>query len=421
MAPVATPTGSPPSGPDNTRGFAALRHRDFLIFVLSKWAVFTSHHMLMVAVGYQIYDLTGDALFFAYVNLVMVLPTFLFAPFTGLVSDRFDRRNVLAVGFFFMGVATFAVCGLSLAGLVTSAWIYAALFLNATSRAFFNPSTNAIIPNLVPMECFPNAVAWNTICTKVGQIGGPAIGGAIYLLGPEWVYSSSAVLCMLGALGVMFIQARGASAKGKGFNIDELLAGLLYVYRKKLLLGAIMLDLTVILTATVNAILPIIAIDLLAVGPAGAGLLRSALAFGGVCSALIMVRFPVTGRAGVIMFAGDAVLAAGAIVLGFSTVFSLSLFIMCVMGMAEMFSTNIRHTLIQVATPNDMRGRVAAVATIAGNSSHEIGGFRSGLFTAFLGIQTAIVLGGILGLVMVGVCWKVFPDLVRVQRVDRNV
>jgi MFS family permease len=412
---------APPSGPDNTRGLAALGHREFLIFVLSKGAVFTSHHMLMVAVGYQVYDLSGDALFLAYVHLVMVLPSFVFAPFTGMVSDRVDRRTVLAVGFFFMGVATVAVCGLSLAGLVTSAWIYAALLLHATARAVFNPATNAIIPNLVPRDCFPNAVAWNTITTKFGQICGPAIGGVIYLFGPEWVYGSSAALCMLGALGIMFIRARGASAKGKGFNVGELVAGLLYVYRKKLLLGAIMLDLTVILTATVNAILPIIAKDILAVGPAGAGLLRSALAFGGIFSALIMTRFPITRRAGVVMFAGDAILAAGVIVLGFSTLFPLSLFIMCVMGMAEMFSTNIRHTVIQVATPDDMRGRVSAVAAIAGNSSHEIGGFRAGLLTAFIGIQSAIVLGGVVGLVMVAVCWKVFPDLVRVQRVDRDV
>ena len=403
----------------SARGFAALRHREFATFAFSKLLIFGAHHMLLVAVGYQIYDLTGDALALAYVNLVMVLPTFYFALFTGYVSDRVDRRTILVVGYAGMAAAAAVVWGFSVFGMVASGWIYVAFFINGTARAFFNPATNAIIPSLVPMDCFPNAITWNTVATKSAQIGGPALGGIIYLIGPEVVYITSAVFSVIGVLCVAGIAARPVEFSGKRIDLTELLAGIVFVYRKKILLGAIALDLIVILTASVHAVLPIIAKDILEVGPAGAGILRSAMASGGLLAALALTRFPIYNRAGLIMFMGDAVLTICAILSGLSTWFPLTLGAMVCLGAADMLSINIRLTLIQVATPNDMRGRVSAVSTVAGNSGYELGGFRAGLVAGLVGIVPSIVAGGLVGLVLVGLCWKAFPELTRVRRADR--
>ena len=404
---------------ESTRGIAALRHRDFAIFSVAKLLVLTSHHMLLIAVGYQIYDITGDALALAYTNLVMIAPTFLFALVTGYVCDRYDRRLVVLGGYTCMALTAACLWLLTELDLAASGWVYATLLLNGTARAFFNPATNALIPNLVPANCFANSVAWNTTGTKTSQIVGPMLGGLIYLLGPDMVYATSAVGCLAGVLLCTLIAPREAGSKSKRTNLRELLAGVVYVYRTKVILGAILLDVVVILSAGVTAVLPIIARDVLEIGPAGAGLLRSAMAMGGLAAALVMTRFPVTFRAGLMMFIGDAVLCMTAIVMGVSTWLALSIVTMAVMGMADMLAINIRQTLIQVATPNDMRGRVAAVSTIAGNSGYELGGFRAGLATGLFGIVPALVVGGAVGLALLLVCWKAFPDLARVQRADK--
>jgi MFS family permease len=412
-----------PADPDSSAasagGFAALRHREFSVFVISKLLAFSSHHMLVVAIGYQIYDLTGDPLTLAYISLVMVCPTFCFALFTGYVSDRFDRRSVLIAGYAGMALAAGALWLISNFGLAASSWVYAALFINGTARAFANPATSAIIPNLVPAGGFANAVSWNTVTTRVTQIGGPALGGILYLLGPEAVYATAAVACTAGALSVSRLTPRMPQSSGKLTGLGELLAGAVYVYKNNIIRGAILLDVIIVLSASVTAVLPIIAKDVLAVGPAGAGILRSAMAAGGLAAALAMTHIPVTRQAGLLMFGGAALLAASVVVVGLSTWFPLTIAAMVIMGMADMLNVNIRHTLMQVATPDHMRGRVSAVAMIAANSATELGGFRAGLVAAVVGIVPSIVAGGLAGIILIGLCWKFYPELARIQRGDR--
>jgi hypothetical protein len=241
----------------------------------------------------------------------------------------------------------------------------------------------------------------------------------IYLFGPEVVYATAAVSCAAGALGAMWITPRVQQSSGKLPSLAELLAGAVYVYKSKIIFGAILLDLIIILSASVTAVLPIIAKDVLAVGPAGAGILRSAMAAGGLSAALAMTHMPITRQAGLLMFVGAALLAASAVVVGMSTSFALSIAAMVIMGMADMLNVNIRHTLMQVATPDNMRGRVSAVAMIAANSATELGGFRAGLVAAVIGIVPSIVFGGVAGIVLVGLCWKLYPELARIQRADR--
>lgn len=400
-------------------GFAALRHRELTNFLVSKLIAFSSHHMIVVAVGYQIYDLTGDAMALAYLSLVMVCPTFCFALFTGYVSDRFDRRMVLSLGYAGMAAACAGIWLISEQGLITTPWTYVALFLNGTARAFANPATTSIIPNLVPKDEFPNAMTWNTVTTRATQIGGPALGGILYLFSPEIVYGTAAICCAIGALGTLRITPRKPTATGKKPGIGELLAGVVYVYRSKIIFGAILLDLIIILSASVTAVLPIIAKDVLDVGPAGAGTLRSVMAAGGLTTALVMTHIPINRQAGQLMFLGAALLALSAIVVGLSPWFPLTIVAMAFMGMADMFNVNIRHTLLQVATPDNMRGRVSAVALLAAGSATEIGGFRASVTAAAFGVVSSVVVGGIAGLILIALCWKLYPELAKVQRYDR--
>ena len=414
--PSDEPSGSAKAG----QGFAALRHRDFAICLGSRVLTFTAHHMNMAAIFYQVYDVTGSALALAYVSLTMIGPILLFAIVTGYASDRFDRRTVLILSYFCLCVSTAGVWWLSASGLAGSAWLYAVLLLMGTVRAFGNPAVNAIVPTLVPIEDLPSAIAWNTTINKIAQIGGPALGGFIYLISPEAVYATSTAFFAVGTLGIFLIRPRGAGSTGKAASLGEMVAGLVYVYRKKLLLGAVLLDLTVVLSASVHAVLPIIAKDVLLVGAAGAGALRAAMAFGGLLSALTMTQVNLK-RAGIVMFMGDVIICLAAILMGLSTWFPLSFLAMAIIGAADMISVNIRNVLIQVATPNDMRGRVTGAASIAGSSGNELGGFRASLVAAFIGIVPAIFVGGAVGLAVVAICWKSFPDLARLKRIDQTV
>jgi MFS family permease len=414
---MTTPASAPSAG--NPSGFAALRYREFSVFLVSKLLAFSAYQMLIIALGYQIYDLTGDAMALAYLSLVLICPTFCFALLTGYVSDRFDRRAVMSVGYGGMALASAGLWLISHSGLVVSSWVYVALFVNGTARAFANPATTSIIPNLVPQDCFANAVTWNTVTTRATQIGGPALGGIIYLLGPEVVYALAAVFCAVGALGILLIAPRRPPSTGKKPGVGELFAGVTYVYKNKIIMGAVLLDLIIILSASVIAVLPIIAKDVLAVGPAGAGILRSAMAAGGLTTALAMTHLPVTRQAGMLMFTGAALLAVSAVVVGLSTWFPLTIAAMAFMGMADMFNVNIRHTLMQIATPDNMRGRVSAVALLAAGSATELGGFRASAVAALIGVVPSIVAGGFVGLALIGLCWKFFPTLARVQRADR--
>lgn len=400
-------------------GFAALRHREFTLFIGSKLLSYSCHHMLVLAVGYQVYDLTGDAMALAYISLVMVSPTFLFALFTGYVSDRFDRRSVLVAGYGCMALSGAVLWIISNLGLIASNWVYIALFINGTARAFVNPAMNAIIPHLVPKDDFANAMTWNMVITRMTQIGGPALGGVIYLLGPEVVYATGAICCAIGTFATLSLTPRAATASGKMPGMGELLAGAVYVFKHKIILGTVMVDLIIILSASIIAVLPIIAKDLLEVGPAGAGILRSSMAIGGLIAALAMTQIPITRHAGKIMFVGSGLLALSVIAMGFSTWFPLSIAIMAFMGMADMLNVNIRHTFMQVATPDNMRGRVSSVAMLAASGGTELGGFRAGMMAALIGIVPSIVAGGVAGLVLVGLCWKLFPEMGRVQRMDR--
>lgn len=408
------------SGVEGSKGFAAFRHRDFSIFIVAKGLATLSLNMVMVALAYQIYDLTGDPMNLAYIGLAILAPSLGFALVTGYVADRNDRRVVTSVCYVGMLVATLLFAAFSLFGDWTRIWpIYAILLLLGTARAFYQPAQNAIVPNLVPTEVYPNAVAWNTSITKLGQITGPMAGGLLYLAGPELVYLSAGGIFLVSILGTMMVKARIPSTGKAPLSLSVLVAGFAYVWHKKVILGAISLDLFVVLLSTVTALLPIFAKDVLEVGAAGAGMMRSAIAVGGVLTALVLTQLAMTRAVGTIMFTTVGLFGVATLMFGFSTWFPLSLLAMALLGATDMVSVYIRQTLVQIATPDAMRGRVSAVNAVFINTSNELGEFRAGAMAAWIGAVPAALVGGVAALVIAGGFWKLFPDLARVQRMDR--
>lgn len=419
-------TGAEPSGagagesePSQASGMAAFRHPDFLLFFSAKLFAMTAFHMILVALGYHVWDLTGDPMNLAYIGLTMFGPAIGFALITGYVADRFDRRLVLAICYVVMASASVLFFLFTVSG-TKEVWpVFLILVVYGTGRAFYMPTSNALVPNLVPAKIFPNAIAWNTTANKTTQIVGPALGGLLYDFMPELVYGTGAVIFVIGAFTMAMIKTRSLGGGKEPPSFKTLFAGINYVFNKKIVLGAITLDLFVVLMGGATALLPIYAKDILEVGASGAGFLRSAIAVGGVVTALILTQVHMTRGVGRILFVSVTIFGLATIVFGISEWYLLSLIAMAILGAADMASVYIRQTLIQIATPDEMRGRVSAVNSVFVGTSNELGEFRAGVFAAWFGAVPAVVIGGIGAVLITGICWKLFPDLTRIERLDR--
>jgi len=410
-----------PKSDASLTGLAAMRHRDFLLYFLGKAFASIALHMVTVAVGYQVYDRTGNPMDLAYIGLSVFAPAFGFALFTGYVADLFDRRLVLSYCYGVMLLAAALLFAFTMSAAAAVWPVFAIMAVMGTGRAFYQPASNSLVPNLVPPEQFPNAVAWNTGANKVSQVVGPALGGGLYLLGPEVVYAT-AVVSMVIAIGCTIVIRTRTHRTGKQpTSLKTLLAGLVYVYQKKIIFGAITLDLFVVILGGVTALLPVFAKDILQVGPSGAGLLRSAMAFGAVMSALLLTQVAMTRGVGKILFAMVFIYGFATILFGFSHWFWLSMVAMAIIGASDMVSVYIRSTLLQIATPDDMRGRVSAVNSVFTGASNEIGEFRAGTMAAVFGAVPAVIFGGVGSVIVAALCWKLFPVLGRVERMDRNM
>jgi MFS family permease len=401
------------------RGFAAFAYRDFNCYIFAKFFSAGTYHMMLVAVGYQVYDITGDPYALAGVNLCMIVPVFVFALFVGIVADSFDRRSLL--------LACYGVCALGAFGLgiesyfgLTRLWpMYIMLTAIGTARAFLGPSTNSLVPNLVPRSVFPNAVAWNQSAAKTAQICGPAAGGFLYYLaGPESVYAASAATFFFSVIATLFIAKRPVERRKTGITLSLLLEGIRYVFSKRMILGAITIDLTAALMGGVQAVLPIFAKDILDVGAYGAGILRSGMAVGGLAAALLFT-FVRIHRAGLTMMCAMICYGAAVIVFANSTWFLLSLVALAVVGMVEVVDANVRQTLLQMATPDHLRGRVGAVSSISSSIGTEIGGFRAGTMAGLVGVVPAVAIGGAIVVLAALSVPKLFPELAAVKRLDR--
>ena len=402
----------------STRGLASFAHRDFTLLIVAKLFGWIALNMILVAIAYQVYDRTGEVLNLAYIGLATFAPAFGFALFTGYVADLFDRRLVLAVCYFVVGISAALFLAYTLLD-VQAVWpVFAILVLLGTGRAFHQPAVNSLVPNVVPRDIFPNAVAWHSSVNKITQVTGPAVGGMVYLAGPEIVYLSAAVMLTIAAVTTLAIKTRTERGERQPTTMKTLLAGIRYVYDKKIIFGAITLDLLVVLLGGVTALFPVFAKDILETGAAGAGFLRSAMAGGALISGLVMTQVGLERHVGPKMFATVLIFGVATIVFGLSEIYWLSLLAMAVLGAADMVSVNIRVTLIQIATPDDMRGRVSAVSSLFTGASNEIGESRAGAMAAAIGAVPAVLVGGIGSIAIAALFWKLFPQLAKADRFE---
>ncbi|MBT5649045.1 MAG: MFS transporter [Rhodospirillaceae bacterium] len=392
------------------RRASSLRQRDFRLLIIGKTFGWMALHMMMVAIAYQVYDRTGDVMNLAYIGLATFAPAIGLALITGYVADRFDRRLVLVVtyGIIFVGAV---LLYLYTASGMEAVWpVFAILALEGTGRAFHQPAVNSLVPNLVPAESFPNAVAWHSTINKITQMVGPALGGILYLAGPEIVYVTAAVGLLIALIMTAFIRTRTEIGQREPTTFATLLAGLRYVYNKKIIFGAITLDMMVVLLGGVTALFPVFAKDILDAGSAGAGFLRSAMAGGALVSGIMLTQITLERWVGKIMFGTVVVFGICTIAFGLSDILWVSLLAMAILGATDMVSVNIRSTLMQIATPDEMRGRVSAVSSVFTGASNEIGEFRAGAMAAAMGAVPAVLVGGVGSLLVAAVCWREFPQ-----------
>ena len=377
-----------------------------------------ANQMQAVAVGWQVYELTGSPLQLGLIGLVQFLPPLVLTLVVGQIVDRYDRRLILRCAY----VVEFCVA-LSLL-VITSlpqppvAAIFAVLFCNAVARTFEGPTLGSLLPAMVPRAVLGRAVAAHAGANKMALLAGPSLGGLLYVFGPHVDYSVCMVLVTVAAISSFMLPSIARAAEPPEVNWESLMAGLTFIRRTQLVLGALTLDLVATLLGGINALLPIFAHDILDIGPWGFGILRSAPALGALGVALFLSRHPVRRAAGRRMFSGLTIYGIATILFGLSHVAGLSIALLLVVGAGEMLHTVLRHTLVQMNTPDEMRGRVLAVQSLSVTTSSQIGMFESGITAAWFGAVGSVVLGGGLVLLVVALWAWFFPALRRADRPD---
>ena len=400
---------------------AVLRYRGYAAYAAAKFCTTLCWQMLSVAVGWQVYSLTHNPLDLGYLGLVQFLPFVVLVLPGGHTADHVDRRLVLIAAYAVAALCAGILAWFSLTGLNTVWPIFAVMGVFGAGRAFWMPASSAVTPNLVPPEAFPSAVAMNSMLFEIGVIAGPALGGVLYLIGPPVVYCAVAGLLLLAVALIFIIKpVRARDAAEASETTAHLLEGLRYVLHQKALLGAISLDLFGVLFGGATALLPAFAQDVLHVGPAGLGMLRTATGVGAALTAITLVLSPIERHVGRWMFAGVSLFGAATVVFGLSRSFPLSFAALVLLGAGDMVSVYIRQVLIQLETPDAIRGRVSAVGSMFVGASNELGEFESGLTARWFGLMPAVVLGGAVTLAVVGSYLKLFPELRGMDRFRRK-
>jgi MFS family permease len=410
----ATPAPAGLFGPGPFRLFWTARFLDLLAVQIQA-----------VTLAWQVYAIARDQLHLSVeaaafqvgiVGLAQFLPLFALTLNAGAAADRNDRRLIMGACISVELVCVAVLAGLSFSGLDRLWPIFALAAVFGAARAFFNPSSTALAPMLVTREQLPRAIAWNSINWQVAAILGPALGGLLCAISPAISYAVVAVLYVASLLFLFLMRANTRPERRTESRIALIKEGLGYVWREKIVFGAISLDLFAVLLGGATALLPVFARDVLHVGASGFGVLRASPAIGATVVAAWLAFRPIRRHAGPLMFAGVAVFGLATIVFAVSKVMVLSCLALVVLGGADMISVYVRQTLIQLVTPDPMRGRVAAVSTLFVGASNELGEFESGVVARFLGPVGAALFGGVGALVVTGLWAKLFPSLRRADR-----
>lgn len=392
--------------------YAVLRNRDFTAFLAARFLATLAVQMQTVAVGWQVYEVTRDPLDLGLVGLSQFLPFVLLVLPAGHLADSRDRRRILTACFALEALCALLLLAFAWRGLTSAAPVFAVMVLFGTARAFAMPTGQALLPNLVDREHFGTAVALNSSTWQVATIAGPALGGVVYLAGATVVYATVAALLAVSVVLLFLVRRGGERASAPEVpSLKSLLSGLGFVWSRRPLLGAISLDLFGVLFGGATALLPVYAADVLHVGPAGLGVLRTAPGVGAALCGIVLGLAPITRNVGRWMFGGVFVFGLATIVFGLSHWFWLSLATLAVMGAGDMVSVYIRHLLVQLETPDAIRGRVSAVNAVFIGASNELGEFESGLTAAWFGTVPAVVVGGGATLAVAWLWRRWFPEL----------
>lgn len=403
---------------DGPRHFSLLRDWSFLAFIVNRTFNVMGMHGFTVAVGWHVYQLTGDPLDLGLIGLAQFAPVLALFLAAGVVADRIDRRiiliacnvlQMLTVGLVFL-ILEWGASGIS--------WIFGVLVIHGAARAFYHPASQAILPNLVPVEVFPKAVAYASFANKGAQLLGPAAGGMLLAWVADGVYIAIILFFLISAMSGFLITKGKRVVEKEPLSIENVMGGFAYVWQNKIVLGAVSIDLMAVLFGSVMGLLPIYASDILHVGPAGLGWMRSMPAIGSLVLGFVLTQMERPRHMGGALFVALGLFSVSIIVFGLSETYWISLMALAVYGAADMISVYVRQTLVQIATPDRMRGRVSAVNSVSINASNELGDFRAGLMASGFGTVPAVVVGGVITLAVTGLWCVVFPGIRKVDRLS---
>ncbi|MFN3523477.1 MAG: MFS transporter [Phenylobacterium sp.] len=404
---------------------ALLKERDYLLFWASRFCGSLAAQVQSVAMGWQMYALARQtrsveesAFLVGMIGLAAFVPVFLLTLPAGEIADRHNRRRVLQICLSGEMLSVGLLALASWRGFASTSLLLVIAAGFGASRAFFSPASTAMGPMLVPRELLPRSIAWNSLAWQTASIAGPAVGGVLVAISPAHAYATGLCLYLASALAVTAIRKNTTPQSQPGSRWTLMKEGLAYVWRQKIIFGAISLDLFAVLLGGATALLPVFARDILHVGAEGFGLLRAGPAIGATIVALSLAARPIRTKAGLFMFGGVAVFGLATVVFALSRSLWLSVAALAVLGGADMLSVYVRQTLVQLVTPDPMRGRVAAVSTLFIGASNELGEFESGVVARFLGPVGAALFGGVGALIVTGLWAKLFPALRKADRLE---
>lgn len=367
--------------------------------------------MMSVAIGWQIYSITHSAFALGLVGLAQFLPMFMLTLVVGHVADRYDRRTIAFVCQAIEGVAALTLCIATWRGVTSQELIYVIAAVAGSARAFESPSMSALLPNLIPRAQLQYATAWSTSANQTAQILGPAMGGLLYGLGALVVYGAVSVAFVGAALLLASIKIEKAVRMRTPVSLESLFSGIAFIRRKPVILGALSLDLFAVLLGGATALLPVFARDVLHAGPWALGMLRAAPAVGALAGSIYLAHFPLRQRAGTALFGGVIAFGVATIVFGLSSNIVISMLALGALGASDVISVVVRNSLVQLQTPDDMRGRVGAINSLFIGTSNQLGEFESGMTAGLFGAVPAVLIGGV-GTIVVALLWmRLFPGL----------
>jgi len=400
----------------------AFQYPNFRYYMTARFLVVTATEMQSVAVGWQVYALTHRPLDLGLLGLAQFLPGILLFLVAGHTADRLPRRRILQTCYAAFSLCSALLLAFTLRGLTSVYPVYLALLFNGTIRAFNGPAGQAFTPLLVAEEHFPNAVAWSSSIFQASTITGPMLGGLFYgwTASPIVVYSSAAISYLIAFLLISLIRVRGAARERAVESIGEILNGLKFIWQNKLILGAISLDLFAVLLGGAVALLPVYAREILSVGPSGLGVLRAAPGVGAILMSIAVAHWPLRRRVGMTMLWCVFGFGVFTIVFGLSRNVALSVAALMLVGACDTVSVIVRHTMIQLGTPDAMRGRVSAVNMVFIGASNEVGQFESGITAQWFGTVPAVILGGVGTIAIVAIWARLFSELRRVDRMPQQ-